>query len=378
MFKRGQKDHNVIKGSLENKRKQRKKRKQNETKIEIEINENQINNTNYDVQSCNDDEASNSKRINDEEDFDQNHDNGEEKEREDDNGEETDSELPDLCNRIDADGASDSDSDSDRDSNNDNDEEQKQRNQVDPMKVKFGFLNGTKGIYEDKNNNDNRKKTRKMGKSLFDRVVGMFKGDESEVNKPTQYQRVTKNKSSYKNKDIKYKNNKKKRKKGKSRVQIPRESDDEYSSEEDDDENVSGLPGIQERYQLDSGNENDDNNNNSEVINDRSDSEDVLDNESCDRYYEIPHALKSKSNTGESIDTDDYNEYGYDGDSDTSSSCDSPWLGPKNTTSPSATPRKKPSIEPTKNGKPRVEPRLGESPRSKSRLLQNEIKALPG
>ena len=33
MFKKGQKDHNVIKGSLENKRKQRKKRKQNETKI---------------------------------------------------------------------------------------------------------------------------------------------------------------------------------------------------------------------------------------------------------------------------------------------------------------------------------------------------------
>ena len=83
----------------------------------------------------------------------------------------------------------------------------------------------------------------------------MFKGDESEVNKnPTQYQRVTKNKSMY-NKEIKYKNNKKKkRKKGKSRVQIPSESDDEYSSEEDDDESVSGLPGLQERNRLDSDN----------------------------------------------------------------------------------------------------------------------------
>ena len=86
-----------------------------------------------------------------------------------------------------------------------------------------------------------------MRKIIQDRIVDMYKGDESEVNtKPTQYQRVTKNKSSYKNKDIKYKNNKKKkRKKGKSRVQIPRESDNEYGSEEDDDDSVSGLPELQ-------------------------------------------------------------------------------------------------------------------------------------
>ena len=110
MFKRGQKYQLFIKGSLENKKKQRNNRKQNETKIEIELNENQINNTKYDVQSCNDDEESNSKRINDEKDFDENQDDDEEKEREDANREATDSDCPDLCNRIDTDGASDSDS----------------------------------------------------------------------------------------------------------------------------------------------------------------------------------------------------------------------------------------------------------------------------
>ena len=61
-----------------------------------------------------------------------------------------------------------------------------------------------------------------------------------------QDSRVIKNKSSSnKNKDIKYKNNKKKkRKKGISRVQIPSESDKEYSSKENNDESVSGLPGL--------------------------------------------------------------------------------------------------------------------------------------
>ena len=73
------------------------------------------------------------------------------------------------------------------------------------MKRNSGFLSGIKGIFEDKNDNDNRnsKKTRKKGKSLLDRVVGIFKDDESrEVNhnviisntKPTQCQKcVTKN-----------------------------------------------------------------------------------------------------------------------------------------------------------------------------------------
>ena len=142
-------------------------------------------------------------------------------------------------------------------------------------------------------------------------------------------------------------------------MQIPSESDDEYSSEEDDDESVSGLPGLQERNRLDSDSENDENNHNSDTIDNRSDSEDDLDNESDDRYYEIPHALKSKSNTSEWIDTEHYNEYDYDGDSDTSNSGDSPKSGPNNTTSPSATPRRKQSVEPIKNGKPRVESSLG-------------------
>ena len=118
------------------------------------------------------------------------------------------------------------DSDRDRDSDNDNDGEQKQRNQVDPMKLHFGYMKGMKGLFKDKNNN-NQKKTRKMSKIIQDRIVSMYKGDESEVNhniitpntKPIQYQSITKNRSVYKNKDIKYKNNKKKkRKKGKSRV----------------------------------------------------------------------------------------------------------------------------------------------------------------
>ena len=134
------------------------------------------------------------------------------------------------------------------------------------------------------------------------------------------------------------------------------------SSEEDDNESVSGLPGLQERNRLDSDSKIDENNNISDIIDDRSDSEDDLDNESYGRYYEIPHALRSKNHTDEWIDSDDYNDYDYDGDSDRSSSGDSPRSGLNNTTSPSATPRRKPGIEPTKNGKPRVEPSLGESP----------------
>ena len=92
-----------------------------------------------------------------------------------------------------------------------------------------------------------------------------------------------------KNKDIKYKNNKKKkRKKGRSRVQIPSENDDEYNSKEDDNESVSGLPGLQERNRLDSESENDEknnnNNNNNDKIYDGVDSHDDLDNESDNRY----------------------------------------------------------------------------------------------
>ena len=127
MLKRGQEDHNFIKGTSENKRNQRNNRKQNETKIEIELNEHQINNTNYDVQSCNNDEASNSKGINNEKDFDENTNKDEDKERVDANREATDSNCPDLYNRIDdidspSDSNSDSDSDSDSDIDNDNDE----------------------------------------------------------------------------------------------------------------------------------------------------------------------------------------------------------------------------------------------------------------
>ena len=97
MLRRHQKIHTVNKGTLGNNRKQRKKRKQNETKIEIEIIKNQINNTNYDIQSYNDNEASKRKRINDEQAFDEQNDE-EDKERDDDSGEETDSNVPDLIN----------------------------------------------------------------------------------------------------------------------------------------------------------------------------------------------------------------------------------------------------------------------------------------
>ena len=133
-----------------------------------------------------------------------------------------------------------------------------------------------------------------MGKILFDRVVGMFKGKNPEANtKPTQYQRVTKNRSSsYKNKDIKYKNNKKKKKKkGKSRMQIPSERDDAYSSKENDDESVSGLPGLQERNRLDSESENEKNNNkNNDKIDDEVDSYD-MDDKSDNRFW-LPQALE--------------------------------------------------------------------------------------
>merc|ERR1712238_201015 len=74
----------------------------------------------------------------------------------------------------------------------------------DPMEVKVGFMKGMDGIFKEKNNN-NHNKTRKMGKTLFDRVVSIFKSEEPEAKmKPTQYPRATKNKSSlHKNKDIK-------------------------------------------------------------------------------------------------------------------------------------------------------------------------------
>ena len=149
IFKKNQKIHNVNKGNLKNKRKQRQKRKQNETKIEIKINENQINNTNYDVQSYNDNEASNRKIINNENASDEHQDDDEENEMKDDNGEVTDSNCPDLELHFKDQG---SDSKSDRDGDNNNDAEQKQRNQVDPMKVDFGFMKGMKGIFKEKKN----------------------------------------------------------------------------------------------------------------------------------------------------------------------------------------------------------------------------------
>ena len=69
--------------------------------------------------------------------------------------------MPVLCNRVDAD-ASDSDSDNDRDRENNNDGEQKKKHPADPMKINTGFLDGKKGIFDNKNNDQN--KTRKMGK----------------------------------------------------------------------------------------------------------------------------------------------------------------------------------------------------------------------
>ena len=93
MFKRGQKDNKIIQGTLENKKNQSNLRKQNESKIEIELNENQINNTNYDVQSCNDKEAPSGKRINDDIDFDENTDDDDDKERQDAKGEAEDSNV---------------------------------------------------------------------------------------------------------------------------------------------------------------------------------------------------------------------------------------------------------------------------------------------
>ena len=145
------------------------------------------------------------------------------------------------------------------------------------MKFNSGFLNGTKGIFKDKKNNDNQKKTRKMRKSNSNQIGGTAKSDKLGV-ESTQDQRVTKNKPSYKNKDIKYKNNKKKRKKkGKPRVKIIRESSDEYSSE-DEEESVSDLPGLQVRDRHDSESENDENNNNSDRIEDRADVVDDVEN----------------------------------------------------------------------------------------------------
>ena len=84
--------------------------------------------------------------------------------------------------------------------------------------------------------------------------------------------------------------------------------------------------------------------------------------------FKIPQTLRSKSNIGKWVDNNDYDKCDYDGDSDTSSSGDSPRSVPNNNTAPSA----------MLNGTPRREPRRGESPRTKPRVLQNEIKALSG
>ena len=320
MLKKIQQIHNVNKGNSKNTRKQRKKRKQDETKIEIEIKENQINNSNYDVQPYNDNEITNRKRINDKNAFNEYQHDNEKKEKEDDSEEETDSKMPVLCIRVDAD-ASNSDSNNDRDRENDNDGEQKQRNQVDPMKINSGFLN----------------------------------------------------KSSYKNKDIKYKNNKKKkRKKGRSRVQIPSESDDEYSSKENVDESVSGLPGLQKRNRLDSESENEkNNNNNNDTIDDEVDSYDDMDNKS-DNRFQLPQALRSKRNIGEWVENDDYNECDYDGDSDTSSIGDSTRLISNTSKVPNAMPKDTTRRKPKSNESPRT------MPRAKPRVLRNEIKAMSG
>ena len=54
------------------------------------------------------------------------------------------------------------------------------------MKYNYGFFSGMNGIFDDKNDNDNRspKKTRKTGKSLSYRVDGIFSNDDEsrEVN----------------------------------------------------------------------------------------------------------------------------------------------------------------------------------------------------
>ena len=175
-----------------------------------------------------------------------------------------------------------------------------------------------------------------------------------------------------KNKDIKYINNKKKkRKKRRSIEQIPRENDDEDNSKEDDDESVSGVLGFQERNRLDSESENDekDNNNNNDKIYDGVDRHNDLDNESENRYRKIPQALRSKHNIGEWVDDDNYEEYEYDGDSDTSSADLSrsslkkvPTVIPKDTTRRNS----------TSGELPRTTPRIT------PRVLRNEIKAMSG
>ena len=223
-------------------------------------------------------------------------------------GETADSDVPRLVNRIDTE---DQNRDSDSDSDSNSDDENKQRNRVEPkdvpmitpMKYNYGFFPGTNGIF-DKNDNDNRrsKKTKKTGRILSDRIDDIFNDDESrEINhnvsnsnmNSTRHQKSvtknkrksnTKNRSSYKNKDIKYKNNKKKsKKKEKSIVQKKRENNIENSSEEDND----SAPGLQDRNRPDSDSEVDKNN--------RSDIGDYLDSENDDQYYKLPYDLSMNS-----------------------------------------------------------------------------------
>ena len=53
--------------------------------------------------------------------------------------------------------------------------------EVDLWKFNSGFLKGTKGVFKDKKNNDNQKKTRKRRKSNSNQIGGNDKSDELEV-----------------------------------------------------------------------------------------------------------------------------------------------------------------------------------------------------
>ena len=176
-FRTGQ-NNKIIKGTLENKNNPSNHSKHNdkheeirqiqsnimlpkESKIETKLNGHQINNTNYNVQPCKDDEGSSRNKINDDKDVGENKDNDEDKERKSVKVEAADRDVPDLIDQMERDEDSASDSDNERDDEDKEDQEDNDQTPKESLQTKSGFLSNNNGICGDSNDDRTLKKIRK-------------------------------------------------------------------------------------------------------------------------------------------------------------------------------------------------------------------------
>lgn len=176
---------------------------------------------------------------------------------------------------------------------------------IDPIKYKYSFLSGSNNIFRNKNDKDNRNPKIKKGRSHSSRVHGILKSDDSrDLNhnkiisnidsthrkeRVTNYKGDSKSKSRplYKNKDLKYKNNKtKSRKTVKSTVHDKTNNSNEDNKDKD---NNNSIPGLQDRDLSDSYS-------NVGTYN-RSDNKNYQDTESDDKYYQLPFDHTSMKST---------------------------------------------------------------------------------